>query len=116
MKANLPPKQVLFNDPSHTKYDYWDLMLLKAYHFSEDFIREGVPIWWDENDDVTFEAERRISKSAAAKQRAEDVENSGDKKSPPGRYYIAVPKTRGGKPLPTFDDWIVQQEAHKGRK
>lgn len=117
MKANLPPKQVLFNDPKHTEYDYWDLMLLKAYHFCEDYIRDGVPIWWDESDEVFFEAEPRISKSNAATRRAEEVENQGDRKSPPGRYFIPIPKTRGGRAMPTFSDWLKEQEKKsKGRK
>jgi hypothetical protein len=114
--ANLPPKQVIFNDPSHKEYDYWDLRILKAYYFSEDFIRDGIPVWWDENDDVVFEAEKRISRSKAATKRAEDSEHGKDKTAPPGRYYIPVPKTRGGAPFPTFQDWLEQQAAKSGRK
>lgn len=117
VKANLPPKQVIFNDPKHTEYDYWDLKLLKAYYFSEDFIRDGIPIWWDESSDVAFEAEKRISQSRAATQKAEESENGKDKKSPPGRYYIAVPKARsGGGSLPTFKQWIDEMDRRKGRK
>jgi hypothetical protein len=112
----LPPKQVIFNDPKHTEYDYWDLRLLKAFHFAEDFIRDGVPLWWDESDSVFFEVERRISKSKAALQRAEEQENGKDKKSPPGRYYIPVPKTRDGSEMPSFQDWAEEQERKKGRK
>lgn len=91
-------------------------MLLKAFHFSEDFVREGVPVWWDEHDDVRFEVERRVSRSRAATEAAETSENAGDKKSPPGRYYVPVPKGVGGRPLPTFADWVAQQEKKKGRK
>lgn len=116
MDANLPPKQVIFNDPTHTEYDFWDLRLLKAAFFAKDFIREGVPIWWDESDDVTFEVERKTSRSRAAVQRAEDSDNKGDKKAPPGRYYIPVPRTRGGASFPTFSEWIEDQERKKGKK
>lgn len=90
--------------------------MLKAYYFAKDFIREGVPIWWDESDDVSFEVEKRISRSRAAVQRAEKSENGEKKSAPDGRYYIPVPKTRGGVPLPTFQDWIKEQERKKGLK
>ena len=63
-----------------------------------------------------FEVEKKISRSRAATQRAEDQENGKDKKSPPGRYYIPVPKTRGGKPLPTFAEWVMEQERKRGKK
>lgn len=114
--ANLPPKQVIFEDPTHTTYDFWDLRLLKAYHFAQDFVRDGVPVWWDESDEVVFEVERRISRSRAATDRAEKAESSGDKSPPPGRYYVPVPKTRGDKPLPTFNAWIEEQERKRGKK
>lgn len=92
------------------------MKLLKAFHFAEDFIRDGVPIWWDESDDVFFEVEKRISRSRAATQRAEKTENGKDKESPPGRYFIPIPKTRGGGAMPTFKDWIEEQARKKGRK
>lgn len=91
-------------------------MLLKAYHFAKDFIREGIPIWWDESDDVFFDVERKISRSRAATQNAEDAENGKDKKAPPGRYYVPVPRTKGGKPLPTFSDWIEEESLKRGKK
>ena len=63
-----------------------------------------------------FEVEKRISRSRAATQRAEESENGKDKKSPPGRYYIPVPKTRGGAPLPTFAEWAEESARKKGKK
>lgn len=115
--AHLPPKQVIFNDPSHKEYDFWDLRLLKAYFFTQDFFREGVPIWWDESDEVMFDAVPRISRSRAAVQRAEQNENAGDKSSPPGRYFVPEPKPRmGGQPLPTFADWLKERERKSGSK
>lgn len=116
MTANLPPKQVIFNDPKHTEYDYWDLKLLKAYHFAQDFVRDGVPVWWDESDDVFFEVEKRISRSRAAVERVQKAESGKDKTPPLGRYYSPVPKTRGGAPFPTFEDWTKEQQRKKGRK
>lgn len=115
VSANLPPKQVIFNDPNHTKYDFWDLRLLKAYYFAQDFIRDGVPIWWDESDSVFFEVEKRISRSKAATQRAEKAETGKDKNPPEGRYYVPVPKTRGGAEMPSFSDWVAERERKKGR-
>lgn len=114
VSANLPPKQVIFNDPAHKEYDYWDLVMLKAYFFAEDFVRDGVPLWWDESDDVYFEAEKRISRSRAATQRAEESENKGDRQPPKGRYYAPIPKTRGDEPFPTFADWVEAQNKLRG--
>lgn len=106
---------MIFNDPSHTEYDFWDLRLLKAYHFAQDFVREGVPVWWDESSDVEFEVRKKISRSRAAVTRAEQAENGKDKSAPPGRYYVPVPKSRGGRPLPTFRDWAEEQAKLNGR-
>lgn len=89
---------------------------MKAGYLAKDFIRDGIPIWWDESDDVFFEVEKRISRSRAAQQRAEESETGKDKKAPPGRYYIPVPKTRGGAPLPTFADWVEEQARKRGKK
>lgn len=89
---------------------------MKAAYFAQDFIREGIPVWWDESDDVNFEVEKRISRSRAATQRAEESENGKDKKSPPGRYYIPIPKARGGQSLPTFADWVEETARKRGKK
>ena len=63
-----------------------------------------------------FEVEKKISRSRAAIKRAEDSENGKDKSSPPGRYYIPVPKTKGGRPLPTFLEWTEEQARKRGKK
>lgn len=107
---------MIFNDPSHKEYDYWDLMLLKAFFFAESFIREGIPVWWDESDDVVFDVERRISRSRAAVEADEKKENGKDKKAPAGRYYNPVPRTRGGAPFPTFNEWLDERERKTGKK
>lgn len=116
VNQQLPPKQVIFNDPSHKEHDYWDLKIIKAYYFAQDFIREGIPIWWDESDDVVFEVKPKISRSRAAVQRKEKQETGKNKEAPPGRYYVPVPKTRGGAPLPTFADWLEQEARKNGKK
>jgi hypothetical protein len=122
VQAGLPPKQVIFEDPSHTEYDFWDLRLLKAFHFAESFVNEGIPIWWDESDDVTFDVERRVSRSRAATDRAQKQESSGTgtdgkpREAPPGRYYVPVPRKMGGGPMPTFSEYVEEQERKKGKK
>lgn len=116
VEANLPPKQVIFNNPKHVEYDFWDLRLLKAYHFAEDFSRNGVPVWWDESDRVSFEVKRKTSRSKAALDRAEQQDSKGDKKPVPGRYYVPVPKSNDGGPLPTFEEWAKAQARLEGRK
>jgi len=89
---------------------------MKAYHFSQDFSRNGIPMWWDESDEVAFETEKRISKSAAALKRAEDAETGKDKTPPPGRYYIPIPKKIGGGKMPSFAEWKSEQARKKGQK
>lgn len=111
----MPPKQVIFEDPSHTEYDFWDLRLLKAHHFAEDFTRDGIPVWWDESDDVAFEVKRRTSRSKAALSRAEE-QDSKSKAKHHGRYYIPVPKRIGGGDLPTFQEWVQARARQEGRK
>lgn len=116
VQAGLPPKQVIFADPEHTEYDFWDLRLIAAYHFAEAFVHEGVPMWWDESPDVAWTVEKRVSRSRAAISRAEKSETGKDKEPPPGRYYLPEPHGIGGKSLPSFDEWQKQQESLKGRK
>lgn len=89
---------------------------MKAYHFAESFIRDGIPIWWDESDDVRFEAEGRISRARAAVERAQKRESDKNKEPVPGRYFIPVPKPLGGGGFPSFADWIEEQERKKGLK
>ena len=63
-----------------------------------------------------FEVERRVSRSRAEVEKAQDKENGKDKKAPPGRYYVPQPKTRDGSDLPTFAEWLADQDVKKGRK
>jgi hypothetical protein len=81
----------------------------------QDWYRDGIPVWWDESDRVTFDAVPRISKSRAAIDRAQDAASSGNKKAVPGRYYIAEPKTMDGGPLPTREEWLEEQQRKAGK-
>lgn len=91
----------------------WDYRLIKAHYILEDWYRDGVPLWWDESDRVTFDAKARISKSRAAIERAQEAE-SKKKKSTPGRYFIAEPRVMDGGELPTRQEWLEEQEKKKG--
>ncbi len=91
----------------------WDYRLIKAYHLVQDWYRDGIPLWWDESDRVTFNARARVSKSRAAIERAQD--SAGKKKSTVhGRYFIAEPKVMDGGPFPTRDEWLKEQALKNG--
>lgn len=102
------------NDPDHKEWDEWDYKLFKAYYVLQDWYRDGIPIWWDESERVTFDAKPRVSKSRAAIERAQDAASSGKKKSVPGRYFIAEPRVMDGGELPTRDEWIEEQQIKSG--
>jgi hypothetical protein len=104
-----PPLAVIFNDPSHEKWNEWDYKLFKAHYILQDWYRDGIPIWWDESDRVTFDAKPRVSKSRAAIERAQEKANSG-KTTSHGRYYVAEPKLMSGDSMPTKAEWLEEQE------
>lgn len=104
-----PPMAVLFNDPSHKEWTEWDYKLFKAHFLKEDWYRDGIPIWWDESERVTFTAKPRLSKSRAAIERAQESSTKGNKKAVPGRYFIAEPTVTDGGELPTRDEWLEEQ-------
>jgi hypothetical protein len=108
-----PPTAVIFSDPSHKKWTMWDYRLLKAHYMLQDWYRDGIPLWWDESDRVTFDAKARYSKSRAAIERAQ--ESDGKKKSKQyGKYYVAEPRVVDGGEMPTRDEWIEEQERKQG--
>ena len=87
--------------------------MFKAHYILEDWYRDGVPLWWDESDRVTFDAKARVSKSRAAIERAQESE--GKKKSRQhGRYFIAEPRVMDGGDFPTREEWLEEQERKKG--
>jgi hypothetical protein len=74
----------------------------------QDWYRDGIPLWWDESERVTFDAKARISKSRAAVERAQ--EKAGKNKNPVyGRYFIAEPRVVDGGEFPTRNEWIEEQ-------
>jgi hypothetical protein len=110
VNSGQPPTAVIFNNSKHDKWDVWDYKLFKAHYILQDWYRDGIPVWWDESDRVTFDAVPRISKSRAAIDRAQEAATSNNKKSVPGRYFVAEPKTMDGGELPTRDEWIEEQQ------
>jgi hypothetical protein len=91
----------------------WDYRLFKAHYILEDWYRDGIPLWWDESDRVTFDAKARVSKSRAAVERAQ--ESDGKKKSKSyGKYYVTEPRVMDGGEMPTRDEWLAEQQAKKG--
>ena len=79
----------------------------------QDWYRDGIPIWWDESDRVTFDAKSRVSKSRAAIERAQD--SAGKNKKPiPGRYFLAEPRVMDGGDLPTREEWLAEQAKKNG--
>lgn len=87
----------------------WDYRLLKAHYIISDWYRDGIPVWWDESDRVTFDAVGRISKSKAAIERAQEASQGKNKKSVPGRYFIAEPRLMEGDEMPTREEWLEEQ-------
>ena len=87
----------------------WDYRLLKAQYMINEWYRDGIPIWWDESERVTFNAKGRISKSRAAIERAQEASSKGNKKAVPGRYFTAEPQVIGGGDFPTREEWMEEQ-------
>jgi hypothetical protein len=104
---------VLFDDPSHRSWGVWDYRLIKAHYILQDWYRDGVPIWWDESDRVTFDAEARTSKARAAIERAQE-KASKQKSKTPGRYFIAKPRLMEGENFPTMREWLEEQDRKQG--
>lgn len=104
---------VIFNDPSHEKWNQWDYLIFKAHYVLEDWYRDGIPLWWDESDRVTFDAKARVSKSRAAIERAQEADGKKKSKSY-GRYFVAEPRVMDGGEMPTRDEWLEEQERKKG--
>lgn len=115
MESGQPPSAVIFNDPEHKEWTVWDFKVFKAHYILQDWYRDGIPVWWDESDRVTFDAKARVSKSRAAIERAQDA-SSKNKKPTPGRYFIAEPRVMDGGELPTRDEWLEEEAIKSGMK
>lgn len=94
----------------------WDYRLVKAHFILQDWYRDGIPIWWDESERVTFDAVARVSKSRAAVERAQESANGKGKKPVPGRYFIAEPRLIEGEHMPSRDEWIEEQARKNGNR
>lgn len=108
-----PPTAVIFSNPKHTDWTMWDYRLIKAHYILQDWYRDGVPLWWDESDRVTFDAKARISKSRAAIERAQEADGKKKSKSY-GKYYVVEPRVMDGGDMPTRKEWLDEQEAKSG--
>ena len=97
------------NDPDHKEWDEWDFKLFKAHYILKDWYRDGIPVWWDESDRVTFDAKPRVSKSRAAIERASEKDAKKKNKSH-GLYYIVEPRLMEGEEMPTRAEWLEEQE------
>lgn len=104
---------MIFSKPDHKEWTVWDYRLIKAHYILQDWYRDGIPIWWDESDRVTFDVKARTSKSRAAIERAQEAE-SKKKKSSHGKYFVAEPRLMDGGEMPTRDEWLEEQERKKG--
>jgi hypothetical protein len=91
----------------------WDYRLLKAHYILEDWYRDGIPLWWDESDRVTFDAKARFSKSRASIERAQESDSKKKSKSY-GKYYVAEPKVIDGGDMPTREEWLDEQHRKNG--
>lgn len=91
----------------------WDYRLIKAHYIIQDWYRDGVPLWWDESDRVTFDAKARTSKSRAAIERAQESDSKKKSKSY-GKYWVAEPRVMDGGDLPSREEWLDEQESKKG--
>jgi hypothetical protein len=104
---------MIFNDPLHEKWDEWDYKLFKAHYILEDWYRDGIPLWWDESDRVTFDAKPRVSKSKASIERAQEA-NAKKKSKSYGIYFTVEPRLMDGEEMPTRDEWLEEQAAKQG--
>lgn len=111
-----PPLAVIFDDAEHVSWTLWDYRLFKAHHILQDWYRDGIPVWVDESDRVTFDAVGRISKSRAAIERAQDASSTKGKKPVPGRYFVAEPRVIDGGELPTREEWLIEQQSKSSNK
>lgn len=109
-----PPLAVIFEEPEHVTWDIWDYRLFKAHYILQDWYRDGIPVWWDESDRVTFDAVARVSKSRAAIDRAQNSASKSKAKPVHGRYYVAQPRVMDGGEFPTREEWLKEQADKAG--
>lgn len=109
-----PPLSFILEDPKHVEWNIWDIKIANAYQMMLDFEVEGWPIWVDQSERVVFEVKTRKSRSAAALEKAQFLEQKKAEKAKNyvpkfGQRLYAVPKTVDGGPMPTKKDWVLEQ-------
>lgn len=113
--AGMPPLMFLFDDPSHTEWNKWDIRLSKALVIQKGMLQGGVPIYWDRSSRVRFDVKSYISKSKAAVDRAEEAE-SKKKTKVHGKVFYPVPVVIDGGALPTLEEFQEEQRQLRMRE
>lgn len=113
VKSGQPPTAVILSDPEHKEWSVWDYRLFKSFYILEDWYRDGIPLWWDESDRVTFDVIARTSKSRAALERASEAEAKKKSKAH-GKYFVVEPRVMDGGDFPTRAEWVEEQERKRG--
>ena len=102
-----PPLELLLDEPDRRRCR-WDGKLIKALYLNEAFEVEGHPIWVEESPDITFQAKRRVIRSAAVVEAAQ--ETHGKKKHPEkGVRYYAKAVLKPGAKWPSRAEWQERQ-------
>lgn len=109
-----PPLKFILEDPEHVVWNMWDVRIANAYQMMLDYQVEGWPVWVDQSERVNFEVKTRKSRSAAALEKAQFLEQNKAEKAknyvPPfGKRMYVVPSTVDGGPMPTKREWLEQQ-------
>lgn len=103
-----PPLELLLDRPNRPR-SKWDGKLIKALYMNEAFDIDGHPIWVEESKDIDFQLGRRVFRSKAIVQKAE--EDHRKKKNPErGVQFYAKPVLKPGKKWPTRAGWLKKQD------
>lgn len=92
----------------------WDLKLIAALYIYDEMMRGSIPVYWDESDRVAFDVKKGISKSRAAIERKQELEEKKKTKTY-GEYFYVVPRVIDGGNLPTREEWAAERAAKQGR-
>lgn len=102
-----PPLELLLDEPDRRR-SKWDGKLIKALYMNEAFDVEGHPIWVEESPDIIFQAKKRVFRSKAVVEAAQDTHRK--KKNPEkGVTFYAKPVLKPGKKWPTRAGWLAKQ-------
>lgn len=109
LSAGKTPTSHITGDPDHTEWTFWDIRLSNALQQYDELNSGGIPVYWDQNDDVAFDVKTVKSRSEAAIERRKNLDSK--KKGLEGVRYYAVPRKIGGGELPTLEEWVAQKAA-----